>query len=129
MHPHLLIIRNKHKAFVTWYQYRCWFGQGIIFVPGTPDTNIISVFSFLIFFLIFVVCDFVKFSIYWALFSRIHTIKTNFPNFFKKRLAIARKFTQKDHFSTQNFFCFSTPNLFVMTVHVIFPSPPKLLQS
>jgi hypothetical protein len=51
----------------------------------------------------------------------------------RKKIPISSKticsHSAKNHCSVQNFFCFSTPDLFAMTVHVTFPSPPRLLQS
>ncbi len=81
---HFLIIRSKHKAFVPWYQYRCWFGQGIIFLPGIPATNIQCFFFSSSFFSILWFVYFVKIFHLLTIFSRIHNIKNNFPNFFKK---------------------------------------------
>ncbi len=81
-------------------------------------------FFVLFFFPILSIC-----SIFLSFFSRIHTIKKKSQFLHKKIVATVRKFTKKNHCSVQNFFCFSTSDLFAMTVHVTFPSPPRLLQS
>ncbi len=81
-------------------------------------------FPFFFFFSNFVVCRLCKkISIYWAFFSQIHSVKNEFSQFLQILfVTTVRKFTKKNHSSVQNLFCFSTPDLFVMTIHVIFPT-------
>jgi hypothetical protein len=133
LNPHFLIIRNKPKAFVTWYQYRFWFWSGLRFVPGIPDRNIINTFSYLFLFFFFLILWFVNFvKIFHFLsifFSNSYYSKKNSQFLQIFFVATVRKLTKKNHSSVQNFFCFSTPDLFVMTVHVNFPSAPGLLHS
>jgi hypothetical protein len=82
LNPHFLIIRNKPKAFVTWYQYRCWFLSRLRFVPGIPDTNIINIFSYLFLFLFFnfVVCKLCQnFPFFEHFFLKFILSKKKFP--------------------------------------------------
>jgi hypothetical protein len=95
----------------------------LIFVPGI---QILSVF-FLSFFFFFPTLWFVNFVKTFHLLSIFFSNSQCFKNQFSQFLQIlfvttVRKFTKKNHSSVQNLFCFSTPDLFVMTIHVIFPT-------
>ncbi len=87
-------------------------------------------FFFFFFFSIFQFVNFFHFFHYSSIFLSNSHCQNKISQFLQKTIvATVRKSTKKNHCSAQNLFCFSTPDLFAMTVHVIFPSPPRLLQS
>jgi len=97
LHPHFLIIKSKHKAFVTCYQNRCWFGQGIIiFVPGITTHKSYQYFfllSFFCFFFNFVVSKLCQKKFHWfsIFFPEFTLLKWIFPISSRKRFSHSEK--------------------------------------
>ncbi len=77
--------------------------------------SVFFLFSFFFSILWFVTLS--KFSIYWAFISRIHNIKTNFPNFFQKKFSHSTKihpkkplfYTEFLLFFDSRFICYDCP--------------------
>jgi len=104
---HTLLRVHTHTHIYV-YLYQCFFLLLLLLF-----SNFVYFFHFLIIF-----------------FSNSHYWKKNSQFLQKKFVATVWKFTKKNHCSLQNFFCFSTPDLFAMTVVALtFPSSPRLLQS
>jgi len=73
-----------------------------------PHTNIISFFLFFSYFFNFVICKLCQIFPFIEQFFLEFTLLKRNSQFLQKHLAAVRKFTKKNHFSVQNFFCFST---------------------
>jgi hypothetical protein len=96
----------------------------IIYLECTHIYTSVPVFSFFFFFF-FSISQFVNFVHFLSIFFWNSHYWNEFSQFLQKPfVAILRKFTKKNHCSIQNLFCFFTPDLFAMTVHVIFLLPP-----
>ncbi len=101
----------------------------IIYLECTHIYLYTSVFFFF-FFPILQFVNFVHLFHFLSIFFSNSHYRNEFSQFLKIQfVATVRKFTKKNHCPEQNLFCFSTLDLFAMTFHVIFPSPPRLLKS
>jgi hypothetical protein len=116
-----MLVWSRHNI-CTWYTRYKYY----------PCFPLSLIFFFFFFFFNFVVCKLCqKFPFIEQFFSRIHTFKTNFPNFFKKKFSHSAKIHQEKSlfFWTQfllffhsRFICYDPPCNFSFSPKKTYPS-------